>query len=588
MPPNISLNVYGGSVRVELVSCAFIAASLQSLVLVWSGYLANSPPNHRLGLSGSKPVVGFSLQAVGTLLLTMSLILCARIINKSTHERHWWRGEPKTGDPSVKSLPPGVKPSSGKCMRLFWIQKQHTAGDHHFAPYLLYCEELREQIFESHPLGDEDPTEHKKRLRKKEKRTHFRTFKMISFSSSHLTTFAVISGLLGFVAQFQGLRFCNWSCSIAQLAALSIASVLLAWLRRGMTRRPVAIPAHNEYLLDQLAFAIAGNGSAGSTFLNFDAFPSLGISFASGVLNLPKLREQTNMKRRFRTSQVNSTTDEGEPVQVENSFAQRVLNLRIRLGQFTKWMGSGSEEASNLSKSIEVALEGLSPDIPGNFEGSTMHKSPPEELGSRTSENFEVPARHEAQYRVVLKIQTDLKSCYLSQGCRRGSWDKDKLRTEDIELKIVKNNGYWKVDDAQLEALLSLISYSDWNAQQSTTKQSIKKHWPTRSSGKGDIVSETYHHLICPKIPKLPSELYWWIPKVQYKLKMIDCTQGDPEKSAIISQACGSTEGKGGGGVAGPIVGCCETNKSEETKGVVIESYAVLTSLIDSGIFWSF
>ena len=54
MPPNISLNIHGGSNIVELVVCAVFASTLQIAVLVWSGFLAYSSYADRHKLTGSK------------------------------------------------------------------------------------------------------------------------------------------------------------------------------------------------------------------------------------------------------------------------------------------------------------------------------------------------------------------------------------------------------------------------------------------------------------------------------------------------------------------------------------------------------
>lgn len=39
-------------------------------------------------------------------------------------------------------------------MQLYWIQKQHRAGDNSFNPYILYAEELDDEIHESHRVDE--------------------------------------------------------------------------------------------------------------------------------------------------------------------------------------------------------------------------------------------------------------------------------------------------------------------------------------------------------------------------------------------------------------------------------------------------
>ena len=92
MPPNISLNIHGGSNPIELWVYAIFATILQTAVLVWSGFLVySSYTQTRPQLIGLKPKVGFWLQAAGTVLLTWSLVLCVGIIDNASCERYWLR-----------------------------------------------------------------------------------------------------------------------------------------------------------------------------------------------------------------------------------------------------------------------------------------------------------------------------------------------------------------------------------------------------------------------------------------------------------------------------------------------------------------
>lgn len=87
-PPNISLNIHGGSNPTELWVCAACATGLQVGVLVWSWHA------EKYKLTALKPMVGFWLQMIGTVVLTFSLIACAGIIDHRSRERRWsskWR-----------------------------------------------------------------------------------------------------------------------------------------------------------------------------------------------------------------------------------------------------------------------------------------------------------------------------------------------------------------------------------------------------------------------------------------------------------------------------------------------------------------
>lgn len=83
MPPNISLNIHNESNSTEVMVCAVVATGLQIGVLAWSWHAKERK------LSALKPVVGFWLQTIGTVVLTLSLIVCAGIIDNGSCERCW-------------------------------------------------------------------------------------------------------------------------------------------------------------------------------------------------------------------------------------------------------------------------------------------------------------------------------------------------------------------------------------------------------------------------------------------------------------------------------------------------------------------
>lgn len=83
--PNLSLNLHGWSDVLELALYAFLGIVLQVGVVVFSGFVAYDPRlNAKLG--GPNVSVGFPLQAVGTIFLSLSMFLCSLIIDQSTKE----------------------------------------------------------------------------------------------------------------------------------------------------------------------------------------------------------------------------------------------------------------------------------------------------------------------------------------------------------------------------------------------------------------------------------------------------------------------------------------------------------------------
>ena len=163
-------------------------------------------------------------------------------------------------------------------MQLYWVQKQHTAGDNSFDPYILFAEDLNSQIHESHG-AEEKGQSNRDDVSLEEKPKPYKQ-----------TTFALVIGILEFLAQFQGLRFLNSTYLIAQLIALIIATILRACVRSSINKMPVAVLVNNDYILDNLALAIVGKGPSGSNFPNPEALRAPGLSIAFGVTTIPELR----------------------------------------------------------------------------------------------------------------------------------------------------------------------------------------------------------------------------------------------------------------------------------------------------------
>ena len=184
------------------------------------------------------------------------------------------------------------------------------------------------------------------------------------------------------------------------------------------------------------------------------------------------------------------------------SLAQQALDLRVRLGQLTRWTGAKSQEAINLSNSIEAALERLSPQLPAEYGGRCA---------------------------VVLQVNTYRNIPHAFR--------------EEVELYIFKDGDRWKVNDAYLEALLSLVSYSAWVAERNRTyreeidrgkilahlnssgisieKQSIEDYQSTGWLRAKAPEMQIYHRVLGKSSPKLLSDLFWWTSstEVLHKVK---------------------------------------------------------------------
>lgn len=90
LPPNISLNCQESISSWESWVYALLATLCQLGVIGWSGVICLSP-RWKKRLPAFKPVLGFCLLAAGTLLLTISMWMCAQVVDQGTVERRWVR-----------------------------------------------------------------------------------------------------------------------------------------------------------------------------------------------------------------------------------------------------------------------------------------------------------------------------------------------------------------------------------------------------------------------------------------------------------------------------------------------------------------
>ncbi|KAF8250928.1 hypothetical protein K440DRAFT_580078, partial [Wilcoxina mikolae CBS 423.85] len=259
--PNIALNISGQRVSdLEFKAVALIGTSLQMGVIVFAGLSVLWPPWNLEGkfTKGGKPVLpyAFPSMAVGTVALVVGMFLCAYIIERSTVEETWTIQQNK--------------------MRVAWLQKGGIVNDQQFDSYLI----LRNDATSKVPANSRGrvsvwwarlwtairvklranvkkyPRLCQSLLRWLGKDNRQRVMTSRKKQSPHhgpLTTVAVSLSLLGFVAQFVGLRGLNWWVAIAQLLAIAIMTVLRAVVRRNLVHDVKPQSIEIGYELDTVA-----------------------------------------------------------------------------------------------------------------------------------------------------------------------------------------------------------------------------------------------------------------------------------------------------------------------------------------------
>jgi hypothetical protein len=330
--PNISLNlygIYGKNNIVETACLAFFGVILQAGVLVFSGIVAYSP-SWNMKLQGPMPSVGFPLQAAGTIIVSLSMMLCSFVIVTTTDEKRLM----VRGYKDVKSQP----------VHLLWLQKKGVVGDQRLGSYLLMAREKKYEIFTSRK------SDLVARYSKRPKLYQ----NALEISPQVFTVLAVVFGLIGFITQFEGFHLSNWSAAVAQLVAMAIMTGIRAMARRGLNESPEKNPLPENHELDWLALKIVK-----------DPYFLEELSVNKKEQDAGEQSYVENKTKPPRDWKV-KTPDHGCSnlalrLKAEPERNMNEIVIRKRLRQLTGWEGAASKEAEILTKAIEVVMNKLLP-----------------------------------------------------------------------------------------------------------------------------------------------------------------------------------------------------------------------------------
>lgn len=137
---------------------------------------------------------GFPCYIIGTTLLTLGLLGCARVIQRNS----------KVDELSPRDVSSKYQP--------FCVQKACTVDAKHFSSYATF-----------HP--DRQPVI-------KMSRSNAQDYDVLTITST-------ASALAGYICQFVGLRAMHWSVALIQLAATLIITCARAFIRRGLANQPI-------------------------------------------------------------------------------------------------------------------------------------------------------------------------------------------------------------------------------------------------------------------------------------------------------------------------------------------------------------
>ena len=78
-----------------------------------------------------------------------------------------------------------------------------------------------------------------------------------------MATFGTLTAVVGFVAQFVGLRALHWSATIFQLGVLLIMTITRSWVRRGLAADPEFYELMDGHELPWVVLYILNNNKKG-------------------------------------------------------------------------------------------------------------------------------------------------------------------------------------------------------------------------------------------------------------------------------------------------------------------------------------
>ncbi|KAG0636076.1 hypothetical protein HOY80DRAFT_1090215 [Tuber brumale] len=227
--PNISLNISGVRGQGELWLFAVVGIVLQFGCSIFIGVTRYHPMINWGRDKNSE--YAYPLMASGTLLLVVGMMACSRVVQSSSKEDIW------------------VAETS---FRILWLQKGDRVNDQLFGSYALFGDRERNKLIASRRRPHVPPRTS----------TRVKYAVDVTLSLSNLSTAGSFVGIAGFVIQFVGIRALHWSAPIAQLVVTLAMTTVRTWIRRKMSKRPVAMMLPVDDEIDWVAVRVGTSQDA--------------------------------------------------------------------------------------------------------------------------------------------------------------------------------------------------------------------------------------------------------------------------------------------------------------------------------------
>lgn len=487
--PNISLNLHQGTRIGDLWFAASCGMVLQFGVLIFSGFAVYYPIWNDRFQKDEKAVAGyaFPLLSGGTVLVTLGMIICSAVIEKSTTETKWsikrraQRQQPVADPADVlaatsirKRHVPGVSPrlsmesltARKPAARVLWLQKTHVVSDQTFDSFVIFAKGTRNKILSSRRYESEEILSLSARLNRENSRGRSESWlatRAKKITSSKYETFTILGStftIIGFILQFEGQRGMNWTTSIAQLLVVMVMTFLRAWIRRGLVQKPNAAKVPDRHEMDWLALRFSMESGFWENH--------------SGSLDDGHFDEDDEGERSQRLNTSWSIATQAENIALRGIWApenqsptkqmpdaHKVMKVRQRLGRLSQWVGPAGKQAVALANSIEAAMGAF-------FVAGIVKKPRPWHDREDSAEfMFETPPSV-----FVWSLAVDLGTT--RQSC-------------EFTVRLI--DGKWKADATELEAALSLWLYTINERQKALVEKVNSRFIDARQKARVDASS---------------------------------------------------------------------------------------------------
>ncbi|TGO30374.1 hypothetical protein BPAE_0006g01150 [Botrytis paeoniae] len=282
-------------------------------------------------------------------------------------------------------------------------------------------------------------------------------------ASRWLSTLCLIgtsTGIVGFVLQFEGFRGISWTCSIAQLVAILIMTVVRAVIRRGMLDSPVAEKIQDGYEMDWLALRIGNDDKFLPNLCEREPKDTV-CSICGGYNDHDCDVLYWKVSNEIRPPSPKTAGWKTSLTEID-SKAQKVVNIRKRLQELTNW---SDKEVKVCAASAATAIEKIMGLFKG-WEGSTF--------------------------------------CWLVDiQMKKGDADAN----QQVQLKVTKRSGteenLWDVNPQDIESIISLWMYHlvDRDQTDGEIHDSTDKNIP---------IIQSFQRVLGPSSTSLTRDLAWW------------------------------------------------------------------------------